>query len=254
MTQARLWYWLLQHEAQHAETIAIVMALHNPQSIESQLKIVEPVVQPKGQAACESLYISAGYFTQGNDDVIALDNERTAHSVWLDNYWIDSHLVTCGQYRQFIEAGCYQQPQWWTAEGWQWQSATQLEGSLYWSEAAVADHHPVCGVSWYEADAYARFVGKRLPTESEWAKAAAQDATGSMLGKVWEWTDTWFSPYPKFRAFPYVGYSQTYFDRTHRVLRGGSWATPKWALRRSFRNWYHPHRREMFAGFRCASS
>ena len=96
MTQARLWYWLLQHEAQHAETIAIVMALHNPQSIESQLKIVEPVVQPKGQAACESLYISAGYFTQGNDDVIALDNERTAHSVWLDNYWIDSHLVTCG--------------------------------------------------------------------------------------------------------------------------------------------------------------
>ena len=106
----------------------------------------------------------------------------------------------------------------------------------------------------YEADAYARFVGKRLPTESEWAKAAAQDATGSMLGKVWEWTDTWVSPYPKFRAFPYVGYSQTYFDRTHRVLRGGSWATPKWALRRSFRNWYHPHRREMFAGFRCASS
>ena len=252
--QSRLWYWLLQHEAQHAETIAIVMALHDLQSSASQLTIVKPTVQPKTWAAAGNLYISAGYFTQGNDEVIALDNERSAHSVWLDEYWIDSHLVTYGQYRQFIEAGCYQQPQWWTVEGWQWQSAIKLEAPLYWSEAAGLDCQPVCGVSWYEAAAYARFVGKRLPTESEWAKAAAQDATGSMLGKVWEWTDTWFSPYPKFRAFPYVGYSRTYFDCAHRVLRGGSWATPKWALRRSFRNWYHPHRREMFAGFRCAFS
>lgn len=185
---------------------------------------------------------------------MALDNERSTHAVWLDSYRIDHNLVTRGQYRQFMEAGCYQQAQWWTAAGWKWQAEYGANAPTYWSENRSLDSHPVCGVSWYEADAYARFISQRLPTESEWAKAAAQNAISNLSGKVWEWTNTWFSAYPGFCAFPDAGYSQAYFDGAHRVLRGGSWTVPDCTLRRSSRNWYHPHRREMFAGFRCASS
>jgi formylglycine-generating enzyme required for sulfatase activity len=75
-----------------------------------------------------------------------------------------------------------------------------------------------------------------------------------LLGNVWEWTASWFSPYPNFEYYPYRGYSQVYFDNQHRVLRGGSWATRPWALESSWRNWYYPHLRQIFAGFRCAKS
>ncbi|RMF24019.1 MAG: hypothetical protein D6756_07700 [Cyanobacteria bacterium J083] len=73
-----------------------------------------------------------------------------------------------------------------------------------------------------------------------------------MLGNVWEWTSSWFAPYPGFEPYPYQGYSQVYFDNQHKVLKGGSWSTGIWALRNSFRNWYQPHTREIWAGFRCA--
>ncbi len=285
-TQAALWHWLLQHESQHAETIAMVLALH---------RLAERNISGRSpqspSSASDMVYVSTGTSIQGSNLPAAIDNERPAHSVSLAGYWIDRTPVTCGQYRQFSESGGYQQAQWWTPEGWQWQQSAQVKAPLYWNDST--DQHPVCGVSWYEADAYARFVGKRLPTEAEWAKAAGWDALTSqsrlypwgdslcdecnygqqvgtttpvgqfahtspygckdMLGNVWEWTDSWFEGYPGFRPFPYAGYSQVYFDQAHRVLRGGSWATPQWALRNCFRNWYHPHRREAFAGFRCAA-
>ncbi len=288
LVHAPLWHWLLQHESQHAETMAMVLALHRLE--EAGI----PGRSPQSPLPdSDMVYVSGGESVQGSNLPAAIDNERPAHAVSLAGYWIDRTPVTCEQYRQFIEAGGYQQAQWWTPEGWQWQQSAQVKAPLYWTNTSTFDQHPVCGVSWYEAEAYARFVGKRLPTEAEWAKAAGWDAligqsrlypwgdslrdecnygqqTGAttqvgqfvhtspygckdMLGNVWEWTDTWFAGYPGFRPFPYAGYSQVYFDQAHRVLRGGSWATPRWALRNSFRNWYHPHRREAFAGFRCAA-
>ncbi|HEY9651655.1 MAG TPA: ergothioneine biosynthesis protein EgtB [Coleofasciculaceae cyanobacterium] len=297
--QERLWYFLIQHESQHSETIAFLLQLqrwhlqerHHELWLNSRGNNPQPELEP----SAEMLEIPAGEFEMGNDSVDALDNERSRHRVYLDTYQIDRYPVTCKQYRVFMEAGGYQNSQWWSNEGWQWLQDNPVAQPLYWSDTPTWDNHPVCGISYYEAEAYAQFVGKRLPTEAEWEKAASwnpvtgrrhtypwgdaqpdsqrcnhsnvarrttpvnaypagQSAYGcyDMLGNVWEWTASWFDGYEGFVAYPYRGYSQVYFDGQHRVLKGGSWATHPWAMRSSFRNWYHPGVRQILAGFRCA--
>jgi gamma-glutamyl hercynylcysteine S-oxide synthase len=292
--QERLWRFILQHECQHSETIILLSQLQKKS--ESLSRRPSQFPSPK---STEMIEIPAGEFEQGNNAIDALDNERPAHKVYLDTYWIDRYPVTCGQYREFIQAGGYQNLKWWSAAGWKWLQANPVTQPLYWIDESAIENHPVCGVSWYEADAYARFIGKRLPTEAEWEKAArwnpatgkcstypwgeeqpnahqcnqfyinpiqnqttpvnaypaAQSACGcyDMLGNVWEWTASWFNGYQGFISYPYPGYSQTYFDGKHRVLKGGSWATRPWSMRCSFRNWYYPSVREILAGFRCVS-
>lgn len=321
--EERLWRFLIQHESQHSETIALVLQLQRwnkekPLSLESRIAGLaenpsisqttyqqNPPLQSPGSsknlnnsppALSSTIQISAGEFEQGNDSIEALDNERSQHRRFLPTYWIDRYPVTCGQYREFIQAGAYHNPSFWSSAGWEWLQANPVTQPLYWSDNSSYDNHPVCGVSWYEAEAYSRFVGKRLPTEAEWEKAASWNpATGKSstypwgedepklrcnhnhihnrttpvdaypkgasaygvydaLGNVWEWTARWFDSYQGFEFYPYVGYSQTYFDNQHRVLKGGSWATRPWVLRSSFRNWYHPGVRQILAGFRCARS
>lgn len=252
--ELRLWHWLIQHESQHLETMWMVLTLHR---LNSELPRHKSAQQ--SQIAPPTMtFVSAGDFIQGSDAPNAIDNERPAHRVWLDDYWIDSSPVTCLDFQRFIDSGGYHTVKWWSEEGWHWQQQTHVSQPLYWPKTSEeANVQPVCGVSWYEAEAYARFVGKRLPTEAEWEKAANLSFINTApsretTGQVWEWTASWFEGYRGFRPFPYSGYSQLYFDQKHRVLRGGSWATPYFAKRNSFRNWYHPHRREVFAGFRCA--
>lgn len=294
--QERLWRWLLQHEGQHGETIALVLELIKKQRSAVSVNALRPTPHAPCRSGSDMVCIPAGSFECGNDSLDALDNERPVHRVYMETYWLDRTPVTCEQYALFIEAGGYQNSRWWSAEGWEWLQAAQITQPLYWSDADDRAHHPVCGVSWYEADAYARFVGKRLPTEAEWEKAASWNpiarqrqtypwgeavpneddcncnhAVGQtthvdaypagispfgcydMLGNVWEWTATWFDRYTGFEAYPYRGYSQAYFDGQHRVLKGGSWATQPSSMRCAFRNWYHPHVREILASFRCAA-
>ncbi len=279
--QERLWQWLIQHESQHSETITLIWQLHQQQRKQNPgLEFDRPKLLANSEPKfTEMLEVEEGEFIMGSDRIIAQDNERPSHKVRLRTYWIDRYPVTCGQYHQFMLAGGYQKPQYWSLEGWQWLQQNPVAQPLYWCYPPDWRDRPVCGVSYYEAEAYSNFVGRRLPTEAEWEKASlgasskcnhsgilgattpvnaypdrSQYGCQDMLGNVWEWTADWFAGYEGFSSYPYSGYSEVYFDRQHRVLKGGSWATHSAGLRTSFRNWYHPHVRQIFAGFRCVSS
>lgn len=186
--QERLWRWLIQHESQHGETISFLLQLQRWNAGTKELRQGDKqrnslAVAPSSNLQSsipihEMVEIPAGEFEMGNDSIDALDNERPVHRVFLDTYWIDRYPVTCGQYRAFMEAGGYQNPSWWSAAGWQWLQANPVCQPLYWYGDSAWDDRPVCGVSCYEAEAYAQFVGKRLPTEAEWEKAASWHPTG----------------------------------------------------------------------------
>jgi iron(II)-dependent oxidoreductase len=163
----------------------------------------------------------------------------------------------------------------WEPDGGDWWVRTAMG-----HETPVDPDEPVVHISWDDADAFARWAGKRLPTEFEWeaaaqgadperanldhlafgcAPAGADDAPSDcgarqMLGDVWEWTSSDFTAYPGFTAFPYPEYSEVFFGDTYKVLRGGAWATRRNVIRPSFRNWDLPERRQVFAGVRCAKS
>lgn len=191
--QEWLWRWLIQHESQHSETISWVLHLQRPSTawigpLSSGPLWTDGILRKRAtsrqmthtpepnNAEPEMIRIEAGWFEQGNDSIDALDNEQQVHPVYLETYWIDRYPVTRRQYQMFIEAGGYTNPNWWSREGWAWLQTNPISQPLYWN-LTQAEDHPVYGVSWYEAEAYAHFAGKRLPTESEWEKAASWNPT-----------------------------------------------------------------------------
>jgi ergothioneine biosynthesis protein EgtB len=314
LKDARIFNMLLQHEEQHQETMLVILRLfaaerHDASPSPATEEGWEEREVTSG-ADEDMVLVPDGSFHMGSDDIArTLDNERPQHEVFVPAFLIDRYPVTNVEFLRFIRADGYHERACWSSAGWQWRDRQAVEHPLYWRKAGrdawveigldqarpLALHHPVQCVSWYEAEAYARWAGKRLPIEEEWEKAASwggeraerrrypwgdaeptplicnfdartedttpvtQYPTGrsltgcfDLLGNVWEWTGTWFQPYDGFTAFPYEGYSVPYFDQQHRVLRGGSWATRRHVLRATFRNWYQPWVREIFAGFRCA--
>lgn len=198
----------------------------------------------------------------------AFDCEGPRHRRLLEPFRIAAAPVTAGEWRAFMADGGYRDPRWWLSDGW---AACQREGwsaPLYWRDEGAGEWSrftltgrrpvdwdaPVCHVSFYEADAYARWAGQRLPSEFEWERAfgTAEPAAGQ-CGAVWEWTASPFAPYPRFR--PAAGAPGEYngkFMANQFVLRGGSCATPAGHLRGTYRNFFPPEARWQFTGLRLA--
>lgn len=214
----------------------------------------------------------------------AFDNERPRHRVLLPPFALASRLVTTAEYRAFIEDGGYRRPELWLSDGWAWVHAADLRAPLYWDCDArtvftlggrrpLAESEPVCHVTYYEADAYARWAGARLPREAEWEIAAEQAAAAGTfledgalhpraargegivqaLGDAWEWTSSAYAPYPGFA--PLAGALGEYngkFMVSQLVLRGGSCLTPREHVRRTYRNFFPPAAAWQVTGIRLA--
>jgi gamma-glutamyl hercynylcysteine S-oxide synthase len=241
---------VLRHELQHCETMRQTMA------IAGLLPAGEPpwpADTPAGEAQREDwVRIPAGEFAMGaTRDGFAYDNERPRHTVQVGAFAIARRPVTNASWVRFSEGGGYERREWWSDEGWAWKQEHDI--THHAAVAAGAPGAPACHVSWFEAEAFARASGGRLPSEAEWERAATFERCAlEDRGAVWEWTSSSFDGYPGFVAYPYREYSQVFFGERYRVLRGGSWATSPRVKTTTFRNWDLPERRQIFAGVRLA--
>jgi gamma-glutamyl hercynylcysteine S-oxide synthase len=244
---------VLRHELQHSETMRQTMALADLLASSEQAKIrapLDPRAAPEGW-----LRIPAGEFAMGAPaEGFAYDNERPRHAVHVPAFQIALRPVNNGSWTRFSEGGGYERREWWSCEGWAWKEEHDI--THHPTVAAGHPEAPVCHISWFEADAFARAHSARLPTEAEWERAVtwAQQTPEEMagVGRVWEWTGSHFDGYPGFVPYPYREYSQVFFGDGYRVLRGGSWATHPRVASLFFRNWDLPQRRQIFAGVRLA--
>jgi ergothioneine biosynthesis protein EgtB len=280
----------LNHEQQHQELMLMDMLATFaanpllPAVWEAEDGVSQRDPRPAGWISGHEGIVAIGHQGEG----FAFDCEGPRHRVFLQRHRLADRLVTNSDWLGFMADGGYCDPRLWLADGWDWVRREGIEAPLYWLRGdggwrrfgldgvrEVAPAEPVCHISYYEADAFARWAGARLPTEAEWEAAArAFDACeGNQLdcagparprpvaagaqffGDVWEWTGSAYLPYPGF-APPEgaVGEYNGKFMCSQMVLRGGSCATPRGHVRASYRNFFYPHQRWMFSGLRLARS
>ncbi len=292
----------LFHEDMHGE--ALLMTLHTLGFPPPQR---EHLAMPSAPGdARRDVAFAGGDFLQGarrDDGEHAFDNEKWAHPVRVAPFAMDSRPVTNGEFLAFVEDAGYARDDLWTAEGLAWRRESGTTAPRNWSRGeggwtmrwfdsrlALRDEEPLVQVTRHEAEAWCRWAGRRLPTESEWEFAArgggrdvrypwgadvpssapgldyrlerpavvpdpapSAGGPGMMIGGVWEWTSSNFGPYPGFEKDAYAEYSEPWFH-DHAVLRGGSFATRSRLVHSRWRNFYKPHRDDVFAGFRtCAA-
>lgn len=277
----------IAHEEQHDELILMdLLHLFSHNSLNPAYAPYRPAAARKA-AALDWIAFDGGIVEIGHDGYgFAFDCEGPQHQVLLRPYRMASRLVTNREWKEFIADGGYGQAALWLSDGWATVNREGWQAPLYWRMVdgawhamtltglrPVEDDAPVCHISHYEADAYAAWAGKRLPTEQEWENAARNlPATGNtlgsgllrpapaagtglqqMFGDVWEWTQSPYMPYPGFRpAAGAVGEYNGKFMNNQMVLRGGCCATPDGHVRATYRNFFYSHMRWIFAGLRLA--
>src|SRR5262245_60870152 len=298
----------LEHEMQHQELLVydikhLLCDLYEAVSRGS----LPPRADVSGMAEVKGGLFRLGYAGEG----FAFDNEKPSHRVFVQDFAIDRTPVTNGEFLQFMRDGGYEDFRWWFAEGWDCIQKEAWKAPLYWEKhdgswmirdfsglRSVEDKADeiVTHVSFYEASAFAKWKGKRLPTEAEWERAASispESETGSsfpwgedspdvsranlfenelwgstpvgsfpegrsdvgcyqMIGDAWDWTTSDCVPYPGFKP-EFDEYNDKWFIG-QKVLRGGSYATPQYHIRTTYRNFFHPNERWMISGFRCAKT
>ncbi len=257
----------LQHEQQHQELLMTDMLHGMAQNPLAPAML--PGWQPPPYAAGEVRRVEfpGGILSVGHDGAgFAFDNEQPRHDVLLRPFALADRLVRNADWLQFMADGGYRTPTLWMSEGWATALAEGWVAPMHWRErdgawlqfgpggpAPLDPAAPVRHVCWYEADAFARWAGARLPTEFEWEVAAADERLAEMSDQVWQWTGSAYLPYPGFRAPEgAIGEYNGKFMINQMVLRGGSMATPPGHTRPTYRNFFHPDRRWQFTGLRLA--
>ena len=256
-----------------AQTLGLSLQLVMPGPIAPRAPMLVPAVRWKLGLGSGSNEAVVG----GSSPGFAFDNEQPVHDVSVPEFEIDAQAVTWAQFVEFVDDGGYDRAELWHPAGWQWLQAKAADASQdggrraprYVDQIGVASGavmqtrfgkpmrmlggQPATHVTWWEADAWCRWAGRRLPAEVEWEVAAhTAAARGWRWGDVWEWTGTTFRGYPGFEAGPWRDYSQPFFS-THKVLRGASFATRARMKHPKFRNFCLPERDDLFCGFRsCA--
>ncbi|HUQ52032.1 MAG TPA: ergothioneine biosynthesis protein EgtB, partial [Gammaproteobacteria bacterium] len=282
----------LNHEQQHQElllTDAKQVLFANPLDVaysDAAAPPRTPRTEPLAFAIEPARFAEIG----ADGTAFAFDNERPRHRVWLESHALANRPVTNGEYREFIRDGAYTKPELWLADGWARLRERGWNRPLCWAAdlereytlggwRTLDEHAPVCHVSFYEAAAFAAWAGARLPTEAEWENAAGAQTPvhGNLLetgwlhpaaaaalpsgggrflqlwGDVWEWCASAYRPYPRFRPLSgSLGEYNGKFMCNQWVVRGGSCATPAGHVRASYRNFFYPHDRWQFLGFRLA--
>ncbi len=243
----RILHFLISHHAQHLETVRT--AAGRIRSFTDR-KATRPPAPP---ADSPSVRIPGGTVQVGSaDPARAHDNELPRFRARLAGFRLSQRPVTRREWDEFIAAGGYRDPRWWTPEGWRWRRREGAAGPEPGTAVpASAPDDCVAGVSRHEAGAYARFRGGRLPHEHEWETAHAAGRLRN-TGRVWEWCANPLHPYPGFRPFPYREYSLPWFDGRHYVLKGGSALSEPEVRRAAFRNYFPPATRHMLVGVRLA--
>lgn len=252
----------LHHEQQHQELLFMDIKhilFHQPGR--PAYRGPAPIApRPQTTPAHEWTEFSVGlYETGAMDDGFAFDNERPRHHIFLEKFSISTDLVTNAEFGEFVKDGGYKRPELWLSDGWAWVQKQNIKAPLYWLEDArvftlegETDLHPqapVAHVSYYEADAYARWQGARLPTEAEFETAFPGDSPQPL----WQWTNSAYMSYPGYR--PFAGALAEYngkFMAGQMVLRGGCFATPEGHYRHTYRNFFYPEMRWQFSGIRLA--